>query len=451
MKSIPVIVFGLTILTLVVSAQQIEIKDIKANADPELVDIVNTEAIPINQLDSDDFSDLQFLKKELEGKRIIYLGESNHHAESYNTLKFRLVRFLNSEMNFNVIAFESSISSCGHSNLLKDSLNSFYILTHSLLGGWRTPVVADMIQFLKDHAMGLSGFDPNLNSLMLDKKYYSALIPYEGALAVSLFNADSALQTFQQQRFDYFGKKETNEFTEKELDETGDKIKKQYALIKLKIRQHSSLNEDKTQLLVCKFIDNKLHLLNCSNRQKASDDEKVITSENRERLMADNLAFLVDTLYDDQKIIVWGHNTHISKGGKSTKTDYKNSFLNNSVGYQLSKRHSADSYHIAFFGFPGIIGNGYSKNLSYLLEAKKNSLEAIMYNSKSEISFLKLSKEKLPFLNKPIINFTELNYTDSSILPDCYDALIFVKHLKPAILIRYDEREYYQMKYESIK
>lgn len=74
-----------------------------------------------------------------------------------------------------------------------------------------------------------------------------------------------------------------------------------------------------------------------------------------------------------------------------------------------------------------------------------------MYNSKSEISFLKLSKVKLPFLNKPVINFTELNYTDSSILPDCYDALIFVKHLKPAILIRYDEREYYQMKYESIK
>src|SRR5690242_2392549 len=178
MKSIPIIVLGLTILTLAVSAQQIEIKDIKAIADPEFVDIVNTEAIPINPLASDDFSDLQFLKKELEGKRIIYLGESNHHAESYNKLKFRLVRFLNGEMNFNVIAFESSISSCGHSNLLKDSLNSFYILTHSLLGAWRTPVVAEMIQFMKDHGIGLSGFDPNLNSLMLDKKYYSALIPY---------------------------------------------------------------------------------------------------------------------------------------------------------------------------------------------------------------------------------------------------------------------------------
>src|SRR5690349_15541659 len=116
---------------------------IKAQADPGYVDKVNQESIAIADLKSDDFSDLQFLKKTLADKRIVYLGESNHHTESYNILKYRLLRFLHRELGFKVVAFESSIYSCAHSNLVKDSLNSFYILTHSLLGAWRTPVVTD--------------------------------------------------------------------------------------------------------------------------------------------------------------------------------------------------------------------------------------------------------------------------------------------------------------------
>ena len=41
----------------------------------------------INSLESDDFSDLQFLKEIFKNKRIIFIGESSHQVREYNQRK----------------------------------------------------------------------------------------------------------------------------------------------------------------------------------------------------------------------------------------------------------------------------------------------------------------------------------------------------------------------------
>ena len=72
-------------------------------------------ANPISALQSnadDAFEDLQFLKTVLKDRRIVQLGESGHSVAEFNQAKVRLRKFLNQQMGFVVIAFESDLYEC---------------------------------------------------------------------------------------------------------------------------------------------------------------------------------------------------------------------------------------------------------------------------------------------------------------------------------------------------
>lgn len=55
-------------------------------------------SVPIRSIESDDFSDLQFLSEILQEKKYVFLGESSHYVKEFNKLKYRLIRFLTTEM-----------------------------------------------------------------------------------------------------------------------------------------------------------------------------------------------------------------------------------------------------------------------------------------------------------------------------------------------------------------
>ncbi|MBY0432591.1 MAG: hypothetical protein K2U26_00610, partial [Cyclobacteriaceae bacterium] len=63
----------------------------------------------IRTIDSkdEDFSDLQFLKKTLENKRVVLLGEQSHGDGATFEAKVRLIKFLHQQMDFDLLVFES--------------------------------------------------------------------------------------------------------------------------------------------------------------------------------------------------------------------------------------------------------------------------------------------------------------------------------------------------------
>ena len=69
----------------------------------------NHQEITNLEADNSDFSDLMFLKSLLEGKRLVQLGENSHGVSEFNKAKVRLIKFLHEIMEYDVIAFESSI------------------------------------------------------------------------------------------------------------------------------------------------------------------------------------------------------------------------------------------------------------------------------------------------------------------------------------------------------
>ncbi len=79
-------------------------------ANPRVRSLSN-HMLRLNSIDpeDDDFSDLMPLREILKGVRIIMLGEASHTDGSDFLAKGRLIRFLHSELGFDVLAFEAGI------------------------------------------------------------------------------------------------------------------------------------------------------------------------------------------------------------------------------------------------------------------------------------------------------------------------------------------------------
>ncbi|RSK51084.1 erythromycin esterase family protein [Hymenobacter rigui] len=62
----------------------------------------------INPADT-DFADLEFLRQEIGGARVVMLGEPTHGVGTATEAKIRLIRFLKEKMGFTTVAFESGL------------------------------------------------------------------------------------------------------------------------------------------------------------------------------------------------------------------------------------------------------------------------------------------------------------------------------------------------------
>ena len=98
----------------------------------------------VHSPERDDFTDLQFLKAALDGRRIVQLGESGHGVAEFNSVKVRLIKFLHEQMGFDVIAFESSMFECFTANA---SINSAAnMLRESIFTVWATEEVRPLFE-----------------------------------------------------------------------------------------------------------------------------------------------------------------------------------------------------------------------------------------------------------------------------------------------------------------
>ena len=145
----------------------IEIKDNK-DPHPEInklwLNWIKTNSNEIKSLDSDDFSDLKFLPNYLQNKKIIQLGESTHGAKEFNKMKVRLIKYLHQELNFNVLAFESSVFACFYAYANKLDEGPTKLMRNSIFGVWYTEEVKELFSYIIEtqktkNPLILVGFD----------------------------------------------------------------------------------------------------------------------------------------------------------------------------------------------------------------------------------------------------------------------------------------------------
>ncbi|WP_277586279.1 erythromycin esterase family protein [Psychrobacillus antarcticus] len=148
----------------------------------------------------------------------------------------------------------------------------------------------------------------------------------------------------------------------------------------------------------------------------------------RDQIMAENLEWICNTLYPNEKIIVWAHNTHIYKNIQSSFYSYK------PMGSLMSPDLINQSYYLGLFMYEGSAALN-NRSVYRLRKPPKRSLEDYLNHNLSQVSFLDFSSARPIESNNWIFNKTvimESGTIQQVITPaEQLDGIFFTKKVSP--------------------
>jgi erythromycin esterase len=330
---------------------------------------------PIRSLFSDDFSDLQFLKPLLAGKRIVQLGEASHGVAESNWAKVRLVKFLHQELGFDVIAFESSFDQCREADKEIGTLVPADVMNHCLFGAWRTREIQGLFDYMAAARKGarpltLAGFDVQFSASAKGGAMLRRLLAAADAgLAARLdaheneLRADTPLTPQRSAAVQaYYG------------DVAG-------ALGRRRVQLGAAGYGAPDIAAAIQTAHARAWLARRNEHLGAggADASNIV----RDAGMAEQMDFLLDAAYPHRKIIVWAHNQHV------TNDHAAGDFT--SMGERLAQWRRAEMYTVGVYMGHGLITDG--NHAPYAVAVPpSDTVEAILANGGLKYAFVDFSR-----------------------------------------------------------
>lgn len=281
------------------------------------------------------------LDENLINKRVVFVGESEHHIGSEFLVKTEFVKYLVLEKGYTDIAFESDFFGLFYEHDKKN-----------ILGIWsNSEQCQGLFEFLEKHNVTIWGFD---NQMFSPYAYFNFSKKLEEFLNENKVEYDAKFIQLSdlvvKSRFEL--KNQINKKDLKYLRETVNTL-----LDNVRIQSNPVWNH------ILKSFKTTIPMLTAKN-----DTEGIAI---RDAQMAKNLDFLVKTM-PDKKFIVWLANAHMTK--------YEYEFMKGqTMGGQFVKMNPEISYHIAISSIYMPYRSGIKKaskdkeNLLHFLPSTKNN------------------------------------------------------------------------------
>lgn len=391
---------------------------------------------------AEDFDDLEFLRPLLEGKRVVQLGESAHGIREYNLVKARIVRFLHAELGYDVLAFESALYQCYDADLTAAEAPARSTLTSCAFGVWHTEEVLPLFEYLRttrggDRPLRLAGIDvqPIGNNKEGRPGFLAtAVTSVDPEYAAEVFMLDSLfLEVYAR------GGRERREFFR---SEDGQDMAEAYDRLAGFLADHQSRNrtdparDDANAATVARQTARSMAWY---IRQQAAPTTREYV-ERRDEGMAENLAFLLDDLYPDRKVIVWGHNFHLRYDNLAIPPDTTMfpDVAARTMGSWIQERYGDSVYTIGLYANQGQAVNN-SGEVYAIAPAGPGSLEALLHGVGADALFVDLSRAperpETVWMNEPITARYNGTTPLSMILRDQYDGILYLKDVTPRVML----------------
>jgi len=112
--------------------------------------------------ESKEYSDLQFLKNELLGKRLVLLGEMTHMYGNIFEMKARVIEYLHKELEYTTIAMESSMYDLWLMNKKGFNPKDF---NSAIWGVWSSSLEFQrLVKYIEENNLKVIGFDSQFNN-----------------------------------------------------------------------------------------------------------------------------------------------------------------------------------------------------------------------------------------------------------------------------------------------
>lgn len=305
-----------------------------------------------------DFSDLAFLDQALVGKRIVQLGESSHGTREFSQVKVRLIKYLHEKLGYDVIAFESSTIGCYLQDLEYAKGKTFTMRDSCIFSVWSTKETQELFDYLAltrktARPLRLAGFDVQISgSFDSSEVVLPWLVPIIQSSGDNTFSKaegiiGEALKTAAAGT-DCFGNPSGNSCQNFQKNYLGAAINIGTLANSYKPYADSSTGAERESKLMAWLVLSNLQTRLLVTKEQI---EKRGYREPRDKAMADNITQLASTIYPTQKMLVWAHNAHITRGASDAAS------AGHTMGGFLAPTWKDQLYTIGLFMLKGETAN----------------------------------------------------------------------------------------------
>jgi erythromycin esterase len=392
---------------------------------------VKGAAHPIRSLTYDgDFSDLRFLETALQGKRLVQLGESGHGVSEFSLAKVRLIKFLHEELGYDVIAFESSLFACWDADARAESLGATGLLGSCPFAVWNVAEVLPLFEYVAStkkttRPLTLAGFDVQFSTLADARRseFLRRLLAASGDTS-----AGDHWAAFDSTFWTAYRAAGTADVMREYVNANYDALTGGYdSLAAAIVAQRPALEAASGRAFVAVALQSVRGMHAFLDQLRTLDPR--LAAERRDRGMADNVDFVLDSLYPGKKVITWAHNYHIRNDGKAVYPE-----PTRNMGSWIALRRRAETYTVGFYMYRGAAA--WNTRVSYSVQTPRdaNTLETILYTARLRYAFFDVAHESQTagsrWLWDPIPALDWGTYSYTMVIRDQYDGIVFIDTTK---------------------
>jgi len=269
-------------------------------ADATVLSWLSSHLMPLKTLEpGHGYEDLEPLRAQFDGVKIVGLGESTHGVHEFFIVKHRLVEFLVTQLGFTVFALEASYAACQPINdyVLHGIGDRGDVLSGQHYLAWDTQEFAALIDWIReynasvdgDRTVSFYGLDAGFNEVGREsvRNYLARLAPERIPLIDPTF---AALQA-QEKKWPLAT----------DPDVLGGTVKPLKDLERFLEEESNRLSTDSSP---AEFARNRwfVHVMS----------QWVEPGWPRERHLTENLEHIIGREHPDAKVILWLHNSHVA-------------------------------------------------------------------------------------------------------------------------------------------
>ena len=303
--------------------------------------------------DSNEYSDLNFLKDELKGKQVVMLGEQTHMYGNIFEMKARVVEYLHQELGYTTFAIESSMYDIWKMNQEGFDPEKF---NNAIFGVWSsTQEFQRLVNYIEKNDLKVIGFD---SQVMNTSAFIDDFFDYCEDNNISIKLDEDEMGIVMEGILD--------NYSYEDYDIKFGDFEKQLNRIIIKI---SNLKDSDENFHWKNFSQNLLTQARDANTVLDIDSTSAFISKDhnlRDKQMADNILAYMNR-NSNEKIMIWADNIHVMSDNSSIDIPVAEEFV--SMGnhikqelaekvYSLATIHANDSlYHKEWHQTPVLNGS----------------------------------------------------------------------------------------------
>jgi erythromycin esterase-like protein len=336
-------------------------------------------------------NDYSFLSEKLHNKRIIVLGEQLHEDGSTFFVKEQIIRYLHENESYDIVLYEAGLYDMWQMNEDSDTLNPSMGLYNFW---WKNEETKNLWQYYEkekktnNNPIYLGGFDVQLTGNIPDSVRISKLKDY-------LYNHDILLDDYP--HFSSLNGKINRYLTYWKYNQDA-LSREQRDSILMDINQIT----DKIKDISNPKIEDKIYYRYLSGLSqwfetvwKYPEPGTKERFQIRDSLMADNLIWLIDSIYPNKKVIVWMANLH----AVHPKNPIENIPMR-TTGQYLQEHYQDSLYTVVFSSYARLNKNNHLSN-----KLSNKSVEYLIHKLDIPFGFIDLRNiDSTFFLTKNFIS-----------------------------------------------